>query len=233
MTINLLSFAGRESKLALPWRIAGPTMVPVMTRTLGFLLITLFALLPGGSEAQSFLNNQGQCRGGQFQCGLKCCSVGQRCSYDGFCIQAGGTYCGGGRSCGPFEKCVAGGTRCAPAGANKCASRLDCPSGSFCNARGECERSSPDFDPSPQPATPCDDGRTCAAGSTCLPGGGCTRPGWYLCEETGSQCRAGFKCSANQGCVPRKAVDCGYGKWCRPGEQCLPEGGCEKLPDGD
>ncbi|WP_247748120.1 hypothetical protein [Ruegeria sp. R13_0] len=51
-----------------------------------------------------------------------------------------------------------------------------------------------------------------------------------MCEETGSQCRPGFKCSEHQGCVPIKAIDCGYGKWCKPGEQCLPEGGCEKLP---
>ncbi len=28
------------------------------------------------------------------------------------------------------------------------------------------------------------------------------------------------------------AIDCGYAKWCKPGEQCLPDGGCEKLPEG-
>ncbi|MBO9411614.1 MULTISPECIES: scavenger receptor class F, member 2 [unclassified Ruegeria] len=171
---------------------------------------------------------QNQCRAGQLRCGRNCCPVGQRCSFDGNCIPPGGTYCGGGFSCGPFERCV-GNRRCAPKGENKCRSSLDCPSGTSCNGRGECEAIQLEFT---LPRPKCDDGRTCASGTSCLPGGGCTRPGWFLCEETGSQCRQGFKCSANQGCVPVKAVDCGNAKWCRPGERCLPEGGCEKLPEG-
>lgn len=201
-----------------------------MLRTLRILLIGLGLVLTGNPALATFHDAQGQCRAGQFKCGTTCCSGGQRCSFDGHCIPLGGTYCGGGRSCGPFERCVAGGARCAPAGVNKCTSRLDCPGDSFCNGRGECERITPD--PGTAPPTICEDGRACARGSSCLPGGGCSRPGWFLCEETGSQCRPGFKCSAHQGCVPIKAIDCGYGKWCKPGEQCLPEGGCEKLPEG-
>ncbi len=201
-----------------------------MLRTLRILLIGLGLVLTGNPALATFHDAQGQCRAGQFKCGTTCCSGGQRCSFDGHCIPLGGTYCGGGRSCGPFERCVAGGARCAPAGVNKCTSRLDCPGDSFCNGRGECERITPD--PDTAPPTICEDGRTCARGSSCLPGGGCSRPGWFLCEETGSQCRPGFKCSDHQGCVPIKAIDCGYGKWCKPGEQCLPEGGCEKLPEG-
>jgi len=177
-----------------------------------------------------FRNRHLQCPAGQIQCGLRtCCQAGQRCSWDGYCIPLGGTYCGGGRSCGPFERCVARGIRCAPAGANRCTSSLDCTGSSFCNARGECESRVPELKFPTE--TTCKDGGRCAPGSSCLPGGGCTRPNWYLCEETGSQCRQGFKCSRVQGCVPLKAVDCGYGKWCKPGEQCLPDGGCEKLPD--
>lgn len=202
---------------------------------LRFLLISLLLVPLSGPVFAQLFDRNGQCRPGQFQCGTRCCSGGQRCSFDGHCIPLGGTYCGGGRTCGPFERCVAGGTRCAPAGANKCYSRLDCPGGTFCNARGECERTSPEFDPNTAieglPSL-CDDGQSCAAGSSCLPGGGCSRPGWFLCEATNSQCRPGFKCSQHQGCVPVKAVDCGYGKWCKPGEQCLPEGGCEKLSEG-
>ncbi len=201
-----------------------------MLCVLRFLLFSLLLTVLSGPASAQFPDRYGQCRAGQFKCGSSCCSGGQRCSFDGRCIPLGGTYCGGGRTCGPFERCVAGGTRCAPAGLNKCRSRLDCPGGSFCNARGECEKNTPDILTLP-PRT-CDDGRTCASGTSCLPGGGCSRPGWYFCEKTGSQCRQGFKCSRNQGCVPVKAVDCGYGKWCKPGEQCLPEGGCEKLPEG-
>lgn len=201
-----------------------------MLLILRFLLIGMLLAATSGPAFAQLLDRPGQCRGGQFACGSRCCSAGQRCSFDGYCIQPGGNYCGGGRSCSAFERCVAGGTRCAPIGANKCASRLDCPGDSFCNGRGECQKTAPEFDPSP-PVT-CEDGLTCARGSTCLPGGGCSRPGWFLCEETGSQCRPGFKCSAHQGCVPIKAIDCGYGKWCKPGEQCLPDGGCEKLPEG-
>lgn len=200
-----------------------------MLLILRILLIGLLLTLASDPAQASFHDRQGQCRAGQLQCGRNCCPAGQRCSFDGRCIPPGHTYCGGGRTCGPFERCVAGGTRCAPAGADKCTSRLDCPGG-ICNGRGECERSTPDIDPAP--ATTCADGRTCGSGSSCLPGGGCSRPGWFLCEETGSQCRPGFKCSTHQGCVPIKAIDCGYGKWCKPGEQCLPEGGCEKLPEG-
>lgn len=201
-----------------------------MLRFLRFLIIGLVLVVTDDPAWATFHDKHGQCRAGQFKCGSTCCSGGQRCSFDGHCIPLGGTYCGGGRSCGPFERCVAGGLRCAPAGLNKCASRLDCPGDSFCNGRGECERSAPELDTTPP--TTCADGRTCARGSACLPGGGCSRPGWFLCEETGSQCRPGFKCSAHQGCVPIKAIDCGYGKWCKPGQQCLPEGGCEKLPEG-
>ncbi|WP_171209014.1 MULTISPECIES: scavenger receptor class F, member 2 [unclassified Ruegeria] len=208
-------------------------MDAVMFQILRLLLIgSLLTLASGPEVLAQLLGRDSQCRAGQFQCGRSCCSPGERCSFDGNCIPLGHTYCGGGRTCGPFERCLAGGARCAPAGANACNSRLDCPGGSTCNARGECERIRPEFDPTPAPRTRCDDGLTCARGSTCLPGGGCSRPGWFLCEETGSQCRPGFKCSAHQGCVPVKAVDCGYGKWCKPGEQCLPDGGCEKLPDG-
>ncbi len=206
-----------------------------MVCVLRFLLIGALLTFVSGPVSATFHDRHNQCRAGQFQCGSRCCSVGQRCSFDGYCIRAGGTYCGGGRSCGPFERCVAGGTRCAPKGANKCTSRLDCPGGSFCNGRGECERIAPELDPDSATRgrpTLCDDGNTCASGSSCLPGGGCSRPGWFLCEETGSQCRPGFKCSTHQGCVPIKAIDCGYGKWCKPGEQCLPDGGCEILPEG-
>ncbi|WP_299947142.1 scavenger receptor class F, member 2 [uncultured Ruegeria sp.] len=201
-----------------------------MLLILRILLVGLLLILVSDPVQASFLDRNGQCRPGQLQCGRGCCPAGQRCSFDGRCIPPGHTYCGGGRTCGPFERCVAGGTRCAPAGLNKCTSRLDCPGDSFCNGRGECERNSPDFNPGP--AVTCKDGLTCGPGSSCLPGGGCSRPGWFLCEETGSQCRPGFKCSAHQGCVPVKAIDCGYGKWCKPGEQCLPEGGCANLPEG-
>ncbi|WP_271948520.1 scavenger receptor class F, member 2 [Ruegeria faecimaris] len=219
--------------MALIARSVAPTIGAIMLILFRFLSIwALLALVSGPISAQLFDRND-QCRAGQFACGSRCCSGGQRCSFDNHCIPLGGTYCGGGRSCGPFERCVAGGLRCAPKGANACTTRLDCPGDSFCNARGECQRNTPEFDPdsatSGSPIT-CDDGLTCAAGSSCLPGGGCAQPGWFLCEKTGSQCRPGFKCSNHQGCVPVKAIDCGYGKWCKPGEQCLPEGGCEKLP---
>ena len=200
------------------------------------LLVSVLLFLTSGPSALAQLHGRdGQCRAGQLQCGRGCCPAGQRCSFDGRCIPPGHTYCGGGRTCGPFERCVAGGARCAPAGANKCTSRLDCPGGHICNGRRECERITPEFDPGTanrRLPSVCDNGSVCAAGSSCLPGGGCTEPGWYLCEETGSQCRTGFKCSQHQGCVPIKAIDCGYGKWCKPGEQCLPGGGCEKLPEG-
>ncbi|KUJ78252.1 scavenger receptor class F, member 2 [Ruegeria profundi] len=199
-----------------------------------FFVFALLGTLGGPAFAQLF-ERDGQCRPGQTKCGFRCCSGAQRCSFDGHCIPLGGTYCGGGRSCGPFERCVAGGTRCAPAGPNKCTSRVDCPGGTFCNARGECEPTTPGADPNAPTdglLKVCDDGLVCGDGSSCLPGGGCSRPGWFVCEETGSQCRPGFKCSEHQGCVPMNAIDCGYAKWCKPGEQCLPDGGCEKLPEG-
>lgn len=167
-----------------------------------------------------------ECPAGTAQCGASnCCGLSQTCIWDGYCVPLGGTYCGGGRSCGPFEDCVAGGTRCAPKGAGKCQTGLTCGPGMTCSVSGDCV-------PLPKPELtlpqnpPCKDGRVCPAGTQCLPGGGCSRVGWYLCEETGSQCRPGFKCSAERGCVPQLAVDCGRGAWCKPGETCLPEGGC-------
>ncbi|MCE8532793.1 scavenger receptor class F, member 2 [Ruegeria pomeroyi] len=166
------------------------------------------------------------CPPGTLRCGAtSCCSGAQTCSWDGYCIPLGATYCGGGRSCGPFEQCVAGGTRCAPKGDGSCQSGLTCGPGMTCTASGRCVPITTRELEIPI-NTPCKDGRVCPAGTQCLPEGGCSRVGWFLCEETGSQCRPGFKCSAERGCVPLKAVDCGQGKWCKPGEICLPEGGC-------
>ncbi|MEX0318931.1 MAG: scavenger receptor class F, member 2 [Ruegeria sp.] len=193
-----------------------------MTLRLTLLLALVLGLLAPTAQADFHT----ECRAGTFQCGASsCCNLGQRCSWDGFCIPPGGTYCGGGRSCGPFEKCVAGGSRCDPIAPNarpgsdpdKCFSNSDCPLGNRCDPTGTCV---------PSREIRCE-GRVCPAGSTCIPGGGCTRPGWFLCPETGSQCRPGFKCSRIRGCVPVKAVDCGKGRWCRPGEQCTDDGGCE------
>ncbi|WP_246043938.1 scavenger receptor class F, member 2 [Ruegeria sediminis] len=194
-----------------------------------FFLIFALLVLTGGSPAAANFHNQ--CAPGLIQCGqTSCCSPAERCSFDGFCIPLGGTYCGGGRTCGPFEQCVAGGTRCAPAGPAKCTSGLTCPPGTTCTATGECV---PQDDPGPITISPteCLDGSICPSGSTCLPDGGCTRPGWFPCPDTDSQCRPGFKCSQHQGCVPIKAVDCGYGRWCKPGEICLEEGTCGKAPE--
>ncbi|MEY8843418.1 scavenger receptor class F, member 2 [Cribrihabitans sp. XS_ASV171] len=134
-----------------------------------------------------------------------------------------------------------------PMGSTACGMRNCCPTGTRCTPDGSCV---------PLGGVYCGGGRSCAAGTVCangglrcvapdraeempdltirkgedragcLPGGGCARPGWFLCEETGSQCRPGWKCSTGQGCVPVKAVDCGMGSYCHPGERCLPEGGC-------
>ncbi|MFA3917216.1 scavenger receptor class F, member 2 [Ruegeria hyattellae] len=187
-------------------------------------LVALFwlALLTGWSLpalAQGF----GECRAGQLQCGTSnCCGAGESCSFDGHCIPLGGNYCGGGRSCPVGQLCMSGGLRCAPHGSTQCADGTVCTPGTVCAGAGRCK---------PKPGTqdiqrPVD--RSDPGG--CLPGR-CPRAGWFLCEETESQCRPGFKCSSGRGCVPLKAVDCGYGRWCKPGQHCGNDGACLETAD--
>ena len=195
---------------------------------LRFVFLCLVLLLGPTAQAQltsPFGGSRSECPIGTQQCGFRnCCRAGTTCSWDGHCIPLGGTYCGGGRSCPVGQFCIDGGLRCSAHGSKQCGNGKVCPPGTVCTASGDCRRTTDQEQllvPGADPTT------------GCLLGGGCSNPGWFQCEETTSECRPGFKCSKGRGCVPVKAIDCGYGKWCKPGEQCLPEGGCEKLPDGD
>lgn len=168
----------------------------------------------------------GNCRPGQHQCGASnCCSATDRCNFDGFCIPLGANYCGGGRSCPRGQLCMDGGLRCAPFGSVQCADGTVCTPGTVCGGAGRCVPK-PGTQDLQRPDVGNDPGR-------CLPGR-CPRAGWFLCDETDSQCRPGFKCSRGRGCVPAKAVDCGLGRWCKPGEICTEDGGCtlQETPQG-
>ncbi|MFC3614674.1 scavenger receptor class F, member 2 [Lutimaribacter marinistellae] len=133
---------------------------------------------------------------------------------------AGTTICNMQTCCPTGTRCAPDGS-CVPLGGVYCGGGLSCPAGTVCANGGLRCVPRGQSDSLPDLGIRENDDRV-----GCLPGGGCARPGWFLCEETDSQCRPGWKCSAVQGCVPIKAVDCGMGKYCHPGEQCLPEGGC-------
>lgn len=68
---------------------------------------------PGGSGgielAQSCRQGMGLCPGGS-----TCCPLGTLCTADGYCMQPGRVYCGGGRSCQAGRICTncADGLRC-------------------------------------------------------------------------------------------------------------------------
>lgn len=186
-------------------------MAAMPRSALRLFLLCLLLAWPAAAPAQV-----DACRPGEQQCRSgACCPLGQRCSTDGFCIPPGGEYCGGGRSCPAGQLCVPGSLRCAPQGSVRCGDGRVCTPGTVCTATGCVPR--PGTNELIRPQSPQGTGG-------CLPGGGCAEPGWFLCEETGSQCRPGFKCSAGRGCVPQKAVDCGSGRWCSPGEICSADG---------
>lgn len=198
-----------------------------MVRVVAFwvCLLVLASVAEAQLSSSSQSNRARDCPVGKLQCGIgNCCSRSQRCSWDGFCIPPGGSYCGGGRTCAAGQVCVNGGLRCAPKGSSVCSNGKVCLPGTVCGRDGSCipRNAVPDL-------TLPGAGREGTGG--CLPGGGCSSAGWFQCEETESQCRPGFKCSRGRGCVPVRAVDCGQGKWCKPGEICTAADGCAPDPD--
>jgi hypothetical protein len=178
----------------------------------------LYLILLTGFVTMSSAQGLKQCPAGTQSCGTQnCCPYSQICSPDGYCYQQGQTYCGNGRICPRGQLCANNGLACAPLGSTACGPGVTCLPGTLCVSPGLCG-SADGSDSLLHPNDPLND--------NCQDGDGCLTPGWFRCEETGSQCRPGFKCSKIRGCVPLKAVDCGKARWCHPGEMCQKDGGC-------
>lgn len=179
---------------------------------------SLFLILASGSVAILRAQALERCPAGTRACGVvNCCAHSQICSADGHCYRQGLTYCGNGNTCPQGQLCTDNGLTCAPAGSTSCGPGVTCAPGTVCRSPGVCagaDANVPFIPPERLPATDCPEGQDCL------------RPGWFRCEDTGSQCRPGFKCSRIRGCVPVGAVDCGEARWCRPGEICRQDGGC-------
>ncbi len=71
----------------------------------------------------------------------------------------------------------------------------------------------------------CDDS-TYRQGEYCFPHGA------EICDDQGHFCEAGKVCCSN-GCAPLGGDCCGDGQYCNPGYECIGEGMCELIFQGD